>query len=83
MVVRVGGSFAYLPGDGMLTFEDHVRTVADLKAAIQAKTDIPAIKQVLCSFREVAIDDTLTQASVIGVFVLGGERFLDLKQVLI
>lgn len=45
MVVQVGGSFAYLPGDGMLTFEDHVRTVGDLRAAIEEKTQIPATKQ--------------------------------------
>lgn len=51
MVVRVGGSFAYLPGDGMLTFEDHVQTVGDLRAAIEEKTQIPGKKQasrVLC-----------------------------------
>lgn len=46
MVVRVGGSFAYLPGDGMLTFEDHVQTVGDLRAAIEEKTQIPGKKQV-------------------------------------
>lgn len=45
MVVRVGGSFAYLPGDGMLTFEDHVQTVGDLRAAIEEKTQIPGKKQ--------------------------------------
>lgn len=46
MVVRVGGSFAYLAGDGMLTFDDHVRTVGDLRSAIEKTTNIPGIKQV-------------------------------------
>lgn len=46
MVVLVGGSFAYIPGDGILTFEDHVRTVGELRAAIQERTQIPGIKQV-------------------------------------
>ncbi|CAM9273642.1 unnamed protein product [Ectocarpus sp. 12 AP-2014] len=45
MVVRVGGSFAYLPGDGLLTFEDHVQTVGDLKSAIFSETNIPVIHQ--------------------------------------
>eukprot|EP00903_Cladosiphon_okamuranus_P012702 g11876.t1 len=45
MVVRVGGSFAYLAGDGMLTFDDHVRTVGDLRIAIEKTTNIPARKQ--------------------------------------
>eukprot|EP00752_Nemacystus_decipiens_P005589 g5058.t1 len=45
MVVRVGGSFAYLAGDGMLTFDDHVRTVGDLRSAIEKTTNIPAKKQ--------------------------------------
>lgn len=46
MVVRVGGSFAYLAGDGMLTFDDHVRTVGDLRSAIERTTNIPGTKQV-------------------------------------
>lgn len=46
MVVRVGGSFAYLAGDGMLTFDDHVRTVGDLRSAIERTTKIPGKKQV-------------------------------------
>lgn len=46
MVVRVGGSFAYLAGDGMLTFDDHVRTVGDLRSAIERTTNIPGMKQV-------------------------------------
>lgn len=46
MVVRVGGSFAYLAGDGMLTFDDRVQTVGDLRAAIEETTKIPGIKQV-------------------------------------
>lgn len=45
MVVQVGGSFAYLAGDGMLTFDDHVRTVGDLRSAIERTTNIPAKKQ--------------------------------------
>ncbi|CAB1101521.1 unnamed protein product [Ectocarpus sp. CCAP 1310/34] len=45
MVVKVGGSFAYLPGDGLLTFEDHVQTVGDLKSAIFSETNIPVIHQ--------------------------------------
>lgn len=46
MVVHVGGSFAYIPGDGLLTFEDDVWTVGDLRAAIEETTRIPRIKQV-------------------------------------
>ncbi len=46
MVVRVGGSFAYLGGDGMLTFDDEVQTVGDLRNAIERTTKIPGVKQV-------------------------------------
>lgn len=46
MVVRVGGSFAYLPGDGILEFEDTVRTVGELRQAIEEATNIPGVKQV-------------------------------------
>lgn len=46
MVVRVGGSFAYLAGDGMLTFDDEVQTVGDLRNAIERTTKIPGVKQV-------------------------------------
>lgn len=49
-MVRVGGSFAYLAGDGILTFGDHVRTVGDLRAAIEKTTKIPGIKQVCAMF---------------------------------
>lgn len=45
MVVRVGGSFAYIPGDGTLVFDDDVRTVGELRAAIEERTKIPRIKQ--------------------------------------
>lgn len=46
MVVKVGGSMAYLPGDGILTFDDSVRTVGQLKSAIEQTTAIPTVKQV-------------------------------------
>lgn len=36
-----------MAGDGMLTFDDHVQTVGDLRAAIEETTKIPGIKQVL------------------------------------
>jgi len=52
MVVRVGGSFAYLAGDGMLTFDDEVQTVGDLRNAIERKTKIPGVKQVRAAERE-------------------------------
>lgn len=47
MVVRVAGSLAYLDGDGMLIFEEKIRTVGELKRAIEEKTNIPVFKQVL------------------------------------
>lgn len=46
MVVRVGGSMAYMPGDGVLDFEDSVRTVGELKSAIESALGLPTFKQV-------------------------------------
>lgn len=73
MVVRVGGSFAYLAGDGMLTFDDHVRTVGDLRIAIEKTTSIPGRKQVGTQLvlRPTAVDgcmymyDTYVAASIL------------------
>lgn len=37
---------AYLPGDGVLNFEDSIRTVGELKSAIESALGLPTFKQV-------------------------------------
>lgn len=43
---------AYMPGDGMLNFEDSIRTVGELKSAIESALGLPTFKQVctVCMF---------------------------------
>lgn len=36
---------AYMPGDGMLNFEDSIRTVGELKSAIESALGLPTFKQ--------------------------------------
>lgn len=46
MVIRVAASLAYLDSDGMMIFEQEIKTVGDLKRAIEEQTRIPTLKQV-------------------------------------